>query len=119
MKVTQILTISLLLITILGCSKQDNQEATNAQVENTPIAEKPMEVMPSETEVKPTQMLPNEIKADDTTTAIEQDDSGKKVIFWYDPMLEGRHFSKSGQSPFMDMKLAPHYAVDADKGPKL
>lgn len=118
MKTTQVLTISLLLITILGCSKQDNQEATNTQVENTPMAEKQMEVMPSETEVKPAQMLPNEITADDTTTTIEQDGSGKRVMFWYDPMIADRHFSKSGQSPFMDMKLAPHYAVDADKGAK-
>lgn len=118
MKTTQVLTISLLLITILACSKLDNHEAANTQVEQPPMAEKPMEVMPAEAEMKPSQMLPNEIKADDTTTFIEQDDSGKKVLFWYDPMLEDRHFSKSGQSPFMDMKLAPHYATDADKGAK-
>ncbi|HYN55536.1 MAG TPA: heavy metal-binding domain-containing protein [Methylotenera sp.] len=113
MKITQFLAITTLLIAVLGCSKQDNQEAIGTPVVNTPAAaEKPMEVMPSATEVKPAQMLPNEIKADDTTTVIEQDDSGRKVIYWYDPMLEDRHFSKSGQSPFMDMKLAPQYAAE-------
>ncbi len=105
MKTTQFLAITVLLATILGCSKQDNQELIE-----TPIAEKSMEVMPSATEVKPIEMLQNEIKADDTTSVIEQDDSGRKVIYWYDPMLPDRHFSKSGQSPFMDMKLAPQYA---------
>ncbi len=110
MKITQFLAITVLLATLLGCSKQDNQEAIETPVVNTPAAENSMEVMPSETEVKPAQMLPNEIKADDTTSVIEQDGSGRKVIYWYDPMLEDRHFSKSGQSPFMDMKLAPQYA---------
>ncbi|MEO6118889.1 MAG: heavy metal-binding domain-containing protein [Methylotenera sp.] len=107
MKTTQFLAITTLLIAVMGCSKQENQEAID-----TPTAEKSMEVMPSETEGKPTQMLPNEIKADDTTSVIEQDGSGRKVIYWYDPMLEDRHFSKSGQSPFMDMKLAPQYAAE-------
>lgn len=41
---------------------------------------------------------------------VEQDGSGKKVLYWYDPMIPDRHFNKSGQSPFMDMKLAPEYA---------
>ena len=60
---------------------------------------------------KPVEMLPNEIKADDISgTNVEQDNSGKKVVYWEDPMVEGRHFSKSGKSPFMDMQLAPSYA---------
>ena len=62
-------------------------------------------------EAKPTAILPNEINASDMSGAnVEQDASGKKVIYWEDPMVPGRHFSKSGQSPFMDMKLAPRYA---------
>ena len=60
---------------------------------------------------KPAEILPNEIDPADMSGAdVEQDASGKKVIFWEDPMVPGRHFSKSGQSPFMDMKLAPRYA---------
>jgi len=116
MKTTHFIAISLLLIAVIGCTKKENQEATNTQAGNTPASEKMMETMSSGTEVKASSMLPNEIKAGDTTTVIEQNDSGKKVMFWYDPMLPDRHFSKSGQSPFMDMKLAPQYAVDAKKG---
>jgi|GEM_PF-601297 len=116
MKTTHFIVISILLVAVIGCSKKENQEATNTQAGNTPASEKMMETMSSGTEVKASSMLPNEIKADDTTTIIEQNNSGKRVIFWYDPMLPDRHFSKSGQSPFMDMKLAPQYAVDAKKG---
>lgn len=116
MKTTHFIAISLFLVGLIGCSKNESHEATNTQTGNIPALEKPMETKTSGTEVKPNAMLPNEIKADDTTTAIEQNNSGKRVMFWYDPMLPDRHFSKSGQSPFMDMKLAPQYAVDAKKG---
>jgi hypothetical protein len=116
MKTTHFIAISLLLVAVIGCTKKENQEVINTQAGNTPASEKMMGTMPSATEVKASSMLPNEIKADDTTTVIEQNDSGKKVMFWYDPMLPGRHFSKSGQSPFMGMKLAPQYAVEAKKG---
>ena len=51
------------------------------------------------------------LKADDISgTNVEQDNSGKKVLYWEDPMVEGRHFNHSGKSPFMDMQLAPRYA---------
>jgi hypothetical protein len=118
MKMTQLLIITLLLAPIFGCSKQDGQATTDTQLENTPAIEKSAEVMPPVSTEKPKKMLPNEISADDTTTEIEQDDSGKKVMFWHDPMVAGRRFSKSGQSPFMDMQLVPNYAEDGDKGAK-
>lgn len=116
MKTTKLLAITTLLVAVISCSKKDNQETDHTQAGNMSAAEKAMEVIPSETEEKPTKMLPNEIKADDTTTPIEQNNSGKNVIFWYDPMLPERHFSKSGKSPFMDMKLAPQYEVETNKG---
>lgn len=112
MKTIQTLIFTAFLVSLAACSKQENTDANN----QAPNAELPAMVKPME--ATPSAMLPNEIKADDTTTAIEQNDSGKKVLFWYDPMVEGRRFSKSGQSPFMDMKLAPQYAVDVDKGSK-
>ncbi len=105
MNTTQILIMATLLVTVTACSKQENTEATS-QVPMTemPAMEKPMEA-------KPTAMLPNEIDASDKSGSnVEQDASGKKVIYWEDPMVPDRHFSKSGQSPFMDMKLAPRYA---------
>jgi Cu(I)/Ag(I) efflux system membrane fusion protein len=40
------------------------------------------------------------------------DDSatGKKVLYWHDPMVPGQKFDKPGKSPFMDMQLVPVYA---------
>jgi Cu(I)/Ag(I) efflux system membrane fusion protein len=36
--------------------------------------------------------------------------TGKKVLFWHDPMVPGQKFDKPGKSPFMDMQLVPVYA---------
>lgn len=105
MKTTQMLIVATFLVGIAACSKQENTEVTSqAPMTEMPAMEKPMEV-------KPTAMLPNEIDASDMSGAnVEQDDSGKKVLYWEDPMVPDRRFSKSGQSPFMDMKLVPRYA---------
>lgn len=35
---------------------------------------------------------------------------GRKVLYWYDPMVPNQHFDKPGKSPFMDMQLVPKYA---------
>jgi Cu(I)/Ag(I) efflux system membrane fusion protein len=40
--------------------------------------------------------------------------AGRKVLYWYDPMVPSQHFDKPGKSPFMDMQLVPKYA---DEGP--
>jgi uncharacterized protein YcfL len=104
MKTTQILVITTFLIAAISCSKQENAETSQALKAEMPAMEKPMEA-------KPTAMLPNEINTSDMSgNNVEQDASGKKVIYWQDPMMTDRHFSKSGQSPFMDMKLEPKYA---------
>jgi Cu(I)/Ag(I) efflux system membrane fusion protein len=39
--------------------------------------------------------------------------SGKKVLYWHDPMAPGQKFDKPGKSPFMDMQLVPVYADDS------
>lgn len=36
--------------------------------------------------------------------------TGKKVLYWHDPMVPGQKFDKPGKSPFMDMMLVPVYA---------
>jgi Cu(I)/Ag(I) efflux system membrane fusion protein len=38
--------------------------------------------------------------------------TGRKVLYWHDPMVPGRKFDKPGKSPFMDMQLVPMYADD-------
>jgi Cu(I)/Ag(I) efflux system membrane fusion protein len=35
--------------------------------------------------------------------------TGKKVLYWQDPMVPGQRFDKPGKSPFMDMQLVPVY----------
>jgi len=39
--------------------------------------------------------------------------SGKRVLYWHDPMVPGPRFDKPGKSPFMDMQLVPVYADEA------
>src|SRR4051812_26734240 len=39
--------------------------------------------------------------------------TGKRVLYWHDPMMPGAQFDKPGKSPFMDMQLVPVYADDA------
>ncbi|ATD61938.1 efflux transporter periplasmic adaptor subunit [Janthinobacterium svalbardensis] len=36
--------------------------------------------------------------------------TGKKVLYWHDPMVPATKFDKPGKSPFMDMQLVPVYA---------
>lgn len=40
---------------------------------------------------------------------------GRKVLYWYDPMVPAQHFDKPGKSPFMDMQLVPKYADEAEE----
>jgi len=49
--------------------------------------------------------------------AAKTDASGRKVLYWHDPMVPGQKFDKPGKSPFMDMDLVPVYAdAAADDG---
>ncbi|MDE1918575.1 MAG: efflux RND transporter periplasmic adaptor subunit [Sphingomonadales bacterium] len=44
--------------------------------------------------------------------------SGRKPLYWYDPMKPDQHFDRPGKSPFMDMQLVPKYAeVGKDETP--
>lgn len=49
---------------------------------------------------------------DDKTGAVDPA-TGKRVLYWQDPMTPGPRFDKPGKSPFMDMQLVP---VFADEG---
>jgi Cu(I)/Ag(I) efflux system membrane fusion protein len=40
--------------------------------------------------------------------------TGKRVLYWHDPMVPGQKFDRPGKSPFMDMQLVPVYADSGD-----
>ena len=40
--------------------------------------------------------------------------TGRKVLYWHDPMAPSQKFDKPGKSPFMDMQLVPVYADSED-----
>ena len=42
--------------------------------------------------------------------------TGKRVLYWHDPMVPGRRFDAPGQSPFMNMRLVPVYEDGGDGG---
>ena len=43
--------------------------------------------------------------------------TGKRVLYWHDPMVPSQRFDQPGQSPFMNMKLVPVYeGSGADSG---
>ncbi len=43
--------------------------------------------------------------------------TGKKILYYHDPMVPGSRFDQPGKSPFMDMMLVPVYAgSEADSG---
>ncbi|MFN0305258.1 MAG: efflux RND transporter periplasmic adaptor subunit [Burkholderiales bacterium] len=44
---------------------------------------------------------------------VTQDKTGKRVLYWHDPMFPQQKFQKPGKSPFMDMMLV---AVHAEAG---
>ena len=39
---------------------------------------------------------------------------GRRVLYWYDPMVPSQRFDKPGKSPFMDMELVPRFADEAE-----
>ena len=50
------------------------------------------------------------------TPAASSSTPGRKVVYWYDPMVPGSKFDKPGKSPFMDMQLVPKYADETSPG---
>ncbi|ASL45226.1 Cation efflux system protein CusB [Burkholderia sp. AD24] len=39
--------------------------------------------------------------------------TGRRVLYWHDPMVPKQHFDKPGKSPFMDMQLQPVFADES------
>jgi Cu(I)/Ag(I) efflux system membrane fusion protein len=46
-----------------------------------------------------------------------QQSDGRRVLYWYDPMVPSQQFDKPGKSPFMDMQLVPRYADEGAAEP--
>jgi Cu(I)/Ag(I) efflux system membrane fusion protein len=42
--------------------------------------------------------------------------TGRKVLYYHDPMVPGKKFAAPGKSPFMEMMLVPAYAGSSDGG---
>src|SRR5436309_251029 len=42
--------------------------------------------------------------------AAAQDSPGRRILYWYDPMVPQQHVDKPAKSPCMDMQLVPKYA---------
>lgn len=51
----------------------------------------------------------------DTPAPSAPEAAGKKILYWYDPMIPDQHFPKAGLSP-MGMDMVPRYADDGDGG---
>lgn len=51
------------------------------------------------------------------TPASSASASGKKVLYWADPMVPGYKSDKPGKSPFMDMELVPVYEDGSTAAP--
>ena len=91
-----VVAVLLALFTALGWFLGQKNSASTLEK----IPEKPVKAMPS----KP------------ITNGVIQDDSGKTVQYWYDPMVPNQKFNKPGKSPFMDMQLEPKYANTGSDG---
>src|SRR5688572_23262450 len=42
--------------------------------------------------------------------------TGRRILYWHDPMVPAQRFDAPGKSPFMDMQLVPVYAEAGDEG---
>jgi len=55
-------------------------------------------------------------RADSAQPAATSEQSGRKVLYWHDPMYPNTRFDKPGKSPFMNMQLVPVYADEQGSG---
>ena len=91
------IAITLILFVGTGCSKPDDKTAPMPQAADSMQKAMPEPVAEPQT-------------ADTELKNVVQDDSGKTVLYWYDPMVADKKFDRPSKSPFMDMQLVPKYA---------
>ncbi len=61
----------------------------------------------SEGEAATRRHIANGLKAGEVDPA-----TGKRILYYHDPMVPGKKFDRPAKSPFMDMMLVPVYATD-------
>ncbi|MGH8695764.1 MAG: heavy metal-binding domain-containing protein, partial [Burkholderiales bacterium] len=54
--------------------------------------------------------VPTEAQAAAAPEGRAAESSGRRILYYYDPMFPQQKFDKPGKSPFMDMQLVPKYA---------
>ncbi len=52
-------------------------------------------------------------RSSSTRASTMNSSTGKRVLYWHDPMVPGKRFEKPGKSPFMNMPLVPVYAEES------
>jgi hypothetical protein len=100
------LTVMLIILGLTACSKHKDTAIPMPETGDAIV-----ETLPSAAE-------PSSNEAGTTLNHVTQDNSGKTVLYWYDPMKADKHFNQPGKSPFMDMELIPKYAQDTLKDKK-
>ncbi len=80
---------------------------------NCPICK--MELAPLPAGNAPTPSGAMETSAAGSAPGAQVGTSGRRVLYWYDPMAPGSKFDKPGKSPFMDMQLVPKYADEGTR----
>ena len=90
-----------------GATVADAAGAASAAASEAPPADSaPMSIAQGEEATR--RHIASGVKAGDVDPV-----TGKKVLYYHDPMVPGNKFDKPAKSPFMDMMLVPVYA-DAD-----
>ena len=104
------------VLSATGCRKHGGVEST-AAAKTFRCAMHPQIVsdQPGNCPICQMDLVPNEeAPPAPVAAAAGTDASGRKVLYWYDPMVPGSKFDKPGKSPFMDMELLPRYADEEE-----
>ena len=104
------------LLTGAGCRKPGTESAASAKKYQCPMHPQIVSDKPGQCPIcKMDLVAVQETSPTPAVPAAGTDASGRKVLYWYDPMVPGSKFDQPGRSPFMDMELVPMYA-DEEEG---
>ncbi len=106
------IAITLTLLAITACSKHEDNTVPMPEINDVIQKTVPQPISVPEQKHQAAAPNPAEVKLSN----VVQDNSGKTVLYWYDPMVADKHFDKPGKSPFMDMQLEPKYAEGGNQG---